>query len=169
MKPVLLIVPFFLYLSTSAQDASSVINSTGSSYTAPSYQFDWSLGETALIETQYSPGGHLILTNGFLQPASLPAPSGTSFSPGEIRIFPNPTRDQVEINLLLAGPGRSTVTLYDAYGRWVFRKQYTQALGGTPLQIDLRSYAAGPYLLKLEYMQDGGTTKKSGAYKLIKQ
>lgn len=169
MKPVLLIVPLFLFLSTSAQEAQSVINSTGSSYTSPTYQFDWSLGETALIETQYSPGGHLILTNGFLQPVSLPAPAGQVFLPGEIRIFPNPTRDHVEVNLLLAGPGQASVTVYDALGRWVYRKQYQQSLTGSPILIDLRTYTAGAYLLKLEYMQEGGSSKKTGAFKLIKQ
>ena len=169
MKPVLFLVPLFLCSAAFAQETSSVINSTGSSYTSPSYQFDWSLGETALIETQYSPGGHLILTNGFLQPASLPAPGGQVFLPGEIRIFPNPAHDQVEINFLLAGPGQARVTVYDALGRWVYRKQYIQPLTGTPLLIDLRSYTAGAYLLKLEYMQDGGSSRKTGAFKLIKQ
>ncbi len=169
MKPVLLLLPLCLCFAASAQNASSVINATGSSYSSAAYQFDWSVGESALIETQYSPGGQLILTNGFLQPLSLPAPSGLVFLPGEIRIFPNPTRDQVQINLLLAGPGQARLTIYDSYGRWVYRRQHSQAAGGGTIPLDLRSYAAGTYLLKLEYMQEGGTTKKTGAFKLIKQ
>src|SRR5687768_2397473 len=80
--------------------SSSVINASGGTSKNGYYQFEWSIGEMALVNQMQS-GDQLIVSNGFLQPYILFPGTvyGTGqFAAGEIRIFPNPASRYVEIN-----------------------------------------------------------------------
>src|SRR5512138_1693663 len=78
----------------------SVLNATGGTAKNGYYQFEWSVGELALVDEMQS-SDKLIVTNGFLQPY-LVSPGtndqGFLFAVDEIKIFPNPASRYVEVN-----------------------------------------------------------------------
>jgi len=158
-------------LFSEAQSVSpSTINVTGQSATFDNYQFEWSVGESASIIT--SSNSNLVITSGVLQSTATAqaAPNtANTFLPGEIKIYPNPTRDIVEINILHRIAGKNKLELFDSRGRKVMEKQFEYNGTGMVEKWDLSKLAAGQYFLSIQLFDpaNGGTGKK-GAFKIIK-
>ena len=79
----------------------SVINSSGGTSSQGYYQFEWNVGEMALINQMSDANEKIIVTNGFLQPYLLyPSRNNTNeaFDADEVKIFPNPATQYIEIN-----------------------------------------------------------------------
>jgi hypothetical protein len=148
----------------------STINVSGSSAASGNYRFEWSIGEATSITTMTS--SNLVVTSGILQSSAAyqPIPNGAKyFLPDEIKIYPNPTRDIIEINMLLAIAGKSKLELFDLQGRKLMEKQFEYyGIGGIE-KWDLRMLPAGQYVLKVELINPvGGFTIKKGAFKILK-
>ena len=170
-KATLLLALFMATFFTRAQSVfPCTINISGQSFNSGNYQFEWSVGESASIITLTS--SNLVVTSGILQSFVAYQPehnTATNFLPGEVKIYPNPTKDIIEINMLLALAGKSNLQLYDLQGRKLMERQFDYLGLGSIEKWDLRHLAAGQYLLNLQLVNPvTGKTIKKGAFKIIK-
>lgn len=138
--PLLLLA--ILPLAPCALHAQEVIASTGNSFSNASGSLTFTVGEV-VIET-HSIGG-IIITQGFNQPADdfttgLPAPAAAT----GVTVFPNPTRNELFIDLGTARPGW-TGSLFDLCGRLVITNPLMLARN----TLDLSDLANGTYNLRL--------------------
>lgn len=150
--------------------SSSVINASGGTSKNGYYQFEWSIGEMALV-SQMQSGNQLIVSNGFLQPYILFPGSFYGlgqFAAEEIKIFPNPASRFVEINFFTKQKGAVTLGFYDMLGKKVYAHQIT--CNGVDLihRIPLTNLPGGSYLLQISLEADPGYLSKHGAYKILK-
>src|SRR5678816_2175651 len=116
----IVVVFFFFYCINAKSVAPSVINAGGGTFQAGYYQFEWSLGELALVGEMNSSNNSLVITNGFIQPfIQYPASNNTNniFGNDEIKVFPNPASSYVEINFFTKQKGRITLSFYDGAGK----------------------------------------------------
>ncbi|MFC0774124.1 T9SS type A sorting domain-containing protein [Terrimonas alba] len=150
--------------------SSSVINVNGGTAKNGYYQFEWSIGEMALV-SQMQSGDRLMVSNGFLQPYLLFP--GTFYGQGqfaaeEVKIFPNPASRFIEINFFTKQKGQVTFGFYDMLGKKVFAQQIT--CNGVDLihRIPLANLPSGSYLLQINLEGDAGYLSKHGAYKILK-
>lgn len=150
--------------------SSSVINVSGGTSKNGYYQFEWSVGEMALVNQMQS-GNQLIVSNGFLQPYILFP--GTFYGQGqfaadEIKVFPNPASRFVEINFFTKQKGPVTLGFYDMLGKKVYSQQIT--CNGVDLihRIPLTNLPGGSYVLQIILEGDPGYLSKHGAYKILK-
>ena len=65
----------------------------------------------------------------------------------EMNVYPNPTNDKVNVQLIMnnAQLGDVDIQLYDMYGKWL----KTWKVTGETTEIDLSTYAASVYFIKL--------------------
>ncbi len=148
--------------------ASSVINVSGNSYAQGYYSIDWSIGEMAVIETMGIARGSTIVTSGFLQPDKLLEYPSQKFSAEEVKILPNPTYGNIEINFLTAQQGVLHIGVFDANGKsMLMRKAVSYGIGSIE-RINLSSLAAGTYFIRIELVPVPGSFKKTGTYKIVK-
>lgn len=145
-----------------------VLNTSGGSAFINNIKFDWSIGEAPLVGTMQST---IIVTNGFLQPVtdqSGDVNNNSSFSPTEIRVFPNPASTYIEVNVLSAQSGMLHLRLYNSMGQMVFHKQVTYNGIGLIERIDMMQLPSTEYLLHLALDPAPGSVMKKGSYKIIK-
>jgi hypothetical protein len=146
----------------------AVINTSGNSYTQGYYSFDWSVGEMALVETSKSIDGRMMITNGFLQPGLNLVNLGRNFTPDEVKIFPNPTYGNLEINFSTLQQGSLLIRLYDANGKLVISRRTVSYGMGNIEHLNLSHFASGTYFLKIDLDPSLGSMPKTGSYKLVK-
>lgn len=80
--------------------------------------------------------------------------------------YPNPTVDQLTIELASMPDGIVTVVLYDVQGKWL----HGQRLHDTVSTLDMSTYAPGQYLLRIFINgQEKQTYSEGNAFKIIKR
>jgi hypothetical protein len=90
------------------------------------------------------------------------------FSADEIKIFPNPTYNNFEINFLTSQQGVLHIAVYDANGKNILvRKAASYGIGSIE-RFNLSGFAAGTYFINIELKPVPGSVKKTGAYKIVK-
>jgi len=148
----------------------ATINTSGSSTSSAGYQFEWSVGESTSIVTMTRP--NLVVTSGILQ-AAVPYTPADNYSvnwlAGEIKIYPNPTRDILEIKLMLNLKGTGSLEILDLLGRKLMDKQFDHYGTGTLEKWDLSSLVSGQYVLQVHLFNPvTGKTIKKGSFKIQK-
>ncbi len=161
----------FSGLLAMAQSASpSVVNIAGQSTSVGNFRFDWSVGESAAVNTMDN--DKLIITNGLLQFNVDNQPEVNlvaSFLPGEIRVYPNPVKNTLEINILHANKGRHQIELMDGKGVKIKEQQLNYTGMGALEKWNLSGLPAGQYILNIRQMHPvNGRLVKKGAYKILK-
>src|SRR6186713_2007227 len=171
-KTITLVIVFFSLLNCSAQSiAPSVFNSAGGSFQSGYYQFEWSIGELALVGEMNSSNNYLVITNGFIQPfIQYPATVNTNniFGTDEIKIFPNPASSYVEINFLTKQKGRITLSFYDGTGKKIYTAKDWYYGVGMIKRIPVSKLPNEVYMLHVDLDPDPGSVAKKGVYKIIK-
>jgi Secretion system C-terminal sorting domain len=166
---------FFLLIILTRTDGNAqsvspaTVNVTGGTNMFTHYRVEWSVGEEAAVETLGN--GNIIVTQGLLQPYTHnPATvfTGTGWGIDEIRIMPNPTRDWIEIDLLSKDQGKISFTLINSSGQVMLRKQFDYQGTGRIEKMDMGRYPAGAYFLEIHLEPTGNSTRKKGAFKIIK-
>jgi hypothetical protein len=172
MKPATTIIAL-LFISTVSYCQSintSTINSCGGSAKNGYYQFEWSVGESTLID-QMESAGKLIVTNGFLQPYLVnPGTNDPNylFSVDEIKVFPNPASRYVEINFFTKQKGQVLMTLYDAIGQKIYTQEITCYGVDLIHRIPVTQLQNGSYVLNITLNSNLGFPVKQGAYRIVK-
>jgi hypothetical protein len=160
-----------LSLSVQAQSVTpAIINVAGNSYSKDFFSLDWSVGELSVVESMRSFNGLVVVTNGFLQPHSFTDKESEprTFTSEELRISPNPTYNQIEVTLSTRQQGIVHLQVYDAHGKIVRTKKFTSYGHGAKELVDLSSFAAGTYFLRINLQPVPGSTPKNGFYKIVK-
>ena len=163
------IVFFFIYSSSAQSIAPSIINSSGGTYKSGYYQFEWSVGELALVNQMNS--SSIIITNGFIQPYThkpIGQNSNSQFGNDEIKVFPNPATDYVEINFFTKQEGKINISMFDAAGRVVWNKELTSYGLDLIERIPVTQLGNASYFLKIDLIARPGFTSKNGVYKIVK-
>ena len=168
---LLLCISLYAFTQSTPDNKQSVINAAGGSSLNGYHQFEWSVGEMALINQMSDGTNKLIVTNGFIQPYLLyPGRDNNTngFDAEEIRIFPNPATQYIEINFFTKQKGKLTVHFYDATGKKVFTKELTS--NGVDLidRIPVNALAQGVYVLHVELTGAPGSVSKKSSYKFVK-
>src|SRR6186713_3294545 len=169
---ITLVIMFFSLFNCSAQSiAPSVINAVGGSFQSGYYQFEWSIGELALVGEMKSSNNSLVITNGFIQPyIQYPATNNTNniFGRDEIKVFPNPASSYVEINFFTKQMGRITLSFYDGSGRKILSVADSYYGVGLIKRIPVSQLPNEVYMLHVDLDPYPGYTSKKGIYKIIK-
>jgi hypothetical protein len=169
---VAILLLFFISSTTQAQQAAypSTINVAGQSSTVGNYALEWSVGESAAITTMNN--NDLLVTNGLLQYNVENQPEVNliaSFLPGEIRVYPNPVKNILHINILHANKGKHQIELLDAIGDKLKQVQLNYNGMGALESWNLGGLPAGQYILNIRQTHPvTGRLVKKGAYKILK-
>jgi hypothetical protein len=114
----------------------------------------------------------LLVTNGLLQFNIENQPEVNlikSFLPEEIRVYPNPVKNLLVINILHANKGKHQIELLNANGLKIKEQQLNYNGMGALEKWNLSGLPAGQYFLNIRQM-DAVTGKqiKKGAFKILK-
>jgi len=169
---ITLVIVFFSLFNCGAQSiAPSVINTGGGSFQSGYYQFEWSIGELALVGEMTGSNNSLVITNGFIQPfIQYPATNNTNniFGNDEIKVFPNPASSYVEINFFSKQMGRITLSFYDGSGRKILSVTDSYYGVGLIKRIPVSQLPNEVYMLHVDLDPYPGYSSKKGVYKIIK-
>lgn len=147
----------FFVLSVNGQVKQEVIASAGGYNTGGSISISWTLGETIIPTFQ---NGNLILTHGFQQQLILTSVEENFDIMVNIKVFPNPASDNLNIRFEEPIDGDVVITIIDSQGRLI--KTETIEATTTEKQISLRELGGGVYFLR---MSKG---KLVNVYKVVK-
>lgn len=156
----------------------ATINTTGDSKQLsasdplfPGYQFEWSVGESAAITTMGE--GNLMVTNGLLQYRPQMQTTATSllasFTTDDIRVYPNPVKNNLAIDILHANKGKLQIELLDSKGTTMKIVQLDYTGMGAQEKWNLSSLPAGQYMVNIRQISPvTGRMVKQGAYRIVK-
>ena len=158
-------------ISFSQITAPYTINIAGNQVTRGSYAIEWSVGESAAINIMDN-SDQYVFTNGLLQynvenqtETNLVA----SFLTNEIRMYPNPIKNELYINILHASKGNDLIELLDEKGTKL-KEKIVVYNGMGALEIwNLAGLKAGQYFVNIRHTHPvTGKLIKKGAYKILK-
>jgi hypothetical protein len=172
-KQLTILVLFLLVgkISFSQIAAPYAINIAGNQITKGNYAIEWSVGESAAINIMDN-NDLYVFTNGLLQynvENQTEINKIASFLPNEIRVYPNPVRNELSINILHASKGNHQIELLDGKGTKLKEKIIKYNGMGALENWNLSGLKAGQYFLNIR-QTDGVTGKliKKGAFKIVK-
>jgi hypothetical protein len=157
-----------------------VLNASGGTSKSRGYTLEWSVGELALINEMDAPDSSYILTNGFIQPSdtltSVPVqqkpaiPNDNQLSFANIRLFPNPTQDILQIQFLQSVAGKISMRLYNESGSIVYQNEITVHGSGLIEKINMKGFTNGVYILYIKKLNliSGRYDLHTGTFKIIK-
>jgi hypothetical protein len=178
----------FLFLSFQSKSQSTVSPVTpatlnmggGSAFINRSFEVDWSIGESTVIETFYGKnsysntivGTNWNVTSGILQPFdknhiifNTTIPFWTN---QEIRLYPVPTPDIIYIDFRSTTTGKISIQLLTIGGNVLGVKEFSQINGTSTASWNLKNIASGTYLLRILLRSDDGKILKQGTFKFEK-
>ena len=147
------------------------INIAGNQITKGNYSVEWSVGESAAVNIMDNSDRYLF-TNGLLQ-YSVQNQTENNLAPtfltNEVRVYPNPVRNELYINILHASKGNDQLELLDEKGVKVKEKIVVYNGMGALEVWNLSGLTAGQYFLNIRHTHPvTGRLVKKGAYKILK-
>jgi hypothetical protein len=147
-RGIFILVAVLITASVSGQARQEVIASAGgfNKSSDNTMSISWTLGET-IVPTFTSQDGSLILTHGFQQKLIITAVEENLEEKVEVTIYPNPTREM--INIRFSEPVDKEVLLFllDEQGRMVLTERIEPSV--LDKTINLQNFASGIYYLRL--------------------
>ena len=151
-------------ITTAQSVGPSSLNASGGSAVVSGNTFEYAIGD--LLTTTYT-SSSLVVTQGVLQP--MPAPTGIS-TPGiaasDLSVFPNPASGYLFLQPGFSKGGVLEYLLLDATGKTVLQRSVTLTQGNERQEIVMTPFAAGQYMLQVQWRQQGQTYMN--AYKVQK-
>jgi len=141
---IFILFAVFLVLTVSGQVKQEVIASAGGYNTSGGVSISWTLGETIIPTYQ---NGNLILTHGFQQQLIVTAVEENLDILVNIKVFPNPASDNLNIRFEEPVDGEVVITIHDSQGRLI-KTEMIEATT-TEKQINLQDLGAGVYFLRM--------------------
>ena len=157
--------------ATAQLSAPYAINIAGNQVTKGNYSVEWSVGESAAVNIMDNSDRYLF-TNGLLQFSVQNQTENNlvaSFLTNEIRMYPNPVKNELYINILHASKGNDMIELLDEKG--VKLKEKIVVYNGMgALEIwNLAGLKAGQYFVNIRHTHPvTGRLIKKGAFKILK-
>lgn len=145
MKRLIFILFSLCFVSSAgAQVKQEVIASAGGYNVNGDISISWTLGET-IIPTFTN--GDLVLTHGFQQQLIITTVEEKLAVPVNIKVFPNPASDVINIQFESPVEGEVVLTIIDSQGRLVKSDIIESAI--IEKQINMQDIPAGNYYLRL--------------------
>jgi len=148
----------------------SIVNVAGKTSSSADLFLEWSVGESAAINTMNN--DNLLLTNGLLQ---FSVENQTEFNnlsyflANEVRVYPNPVLNILNINILHADKGIHQLELLNELGIKVKEVKLIYNGMGALEKWNLSGLPAGQYFLNIRQTHPvTGRLIKKGAYKILK-
>jgi hypothetical protein len=164
-KTILLICTICTFFIAQAQTLQTPCTTTNQA-TAGNIVVNYTIGEMVLVDNYKSNG--LFITQGIMQPD---VPSAiinyNAFTTGEITVFPNPTPNDLSLQIGISKPGKMTLQLVDALGQIILYETFTVNTFMTK-KYNLTKHSSGTYVLKVLYKSTDGQLDKIGSYKIVK-
>jgi len=160
MKKILLFLPLIILFKFgySQNTLQNVIASSGGFFVSSNTSISWTLGETA-ISTIETPNG--IITQGFHQcHFNVTSVGTTQISDLQIMLYPNPARENINVNINSDIQDKRLVELIDMSGK-ILNKSYKYT---NQFKINLANYSPGFYYLRIGNDQ----AQLLGTYKIVK-
>jgi hypothetical protein len=131
-----------------------------------SFVISYTVGEMVLVDNYKSNG--LFVTQGIAQP-EVPGVivNYSGFTSGDIIVFPNPTPNQLSIQISIVKLGKIKLQLYDAVGKLLLVDAFDVNSFMTQ-RYSLDKYADGSFVLRLQFNSNDGVMDKRGTYKIVK-
>ena len=157
--------------ATAQLSAPYAINIAGNQVTKGNYSVEWSVGESAAINIMDNSDLYLF-TNGLLQYSVQNQTENNlvaSFLTNEIRMYPNPVKNELYINILHASKGNDMIELLDEKGTKL-KEKIVVYNGMGALEIwNLSGLKAGQYFVNIRHTHPvTGRLIKKGAFKIFK-
>ncbi len=146
----------------------SILNATGGSAYISGKEFEWSVGEMALVNTFTT--SSIVVTQGLLQTrltADINEVPGTTNLGDYLQIFPNPTTGTINIQYNANKDGVLTLKLMDMAGRIIADQKMDVKTGANSQKLDISALAVATYMLEV-YMQPTNGKMEATAYKIQK-
>jgi hypothetical protein len=170
------ILQFFVFIfcvgtSSAQMTVPFTVNIAGNQITKGNYNIEWSVGESAAINIMDN-SDRYVFTNGLLQ-YSVQNQTETnlvaSFLTNEIRMYPNPIKNELYINILHAEKGNDLIELLDEKGTKL-KEKIVVYNGIGALEIwNLAGLKAGQYFINIRHTHPvTGRLIKKGAFKILK-
>ena len=139
---IALAVTILIPLGSNAQNVVSTSGGIGSDANST---VSWTIGQPVANTVSGAEG---TLTQGFQQPwADIGTVVGEHVGSGsDIRVYPNPTRHLLNVEMLGTATGANALELLDAAGRLVLQAPTT----GDRTELDLTDYGTGNYFLHIK-------------------
>lgn len=126
-----------------------IVSANGGSAQLESIQLDWTVGELSITGIQNS---STLITQGFHQSNfKLTAIDDLEAAVGEIKVYPNPTTDFLEMKLEFDRGRSISIRMIDAVGRMVWSDEVSGQL--IARSISMKQFPAGNYFL--HFLVDG--------------
>ena len=163
-----LLLKLLLVLCTSSLFSQSlspdVISTAGEFFVGSNAMLSWTIGETIITTLE---GTSAILTQGFQQPFEMvviPDDVSDLFSNLQIKVFPNPTSNFLNVSFLIEQEMEFVIDVVDMGGRVLFND--TVLSSQLIKQIDFSLFKPGTYILRLR-MEDGQLMRSYKVQKIV--
>jgi len=147
------------------------INIAGNQIIKGNYSIEWSVGESAATNIMDN-SDQYVFTNGLLQYSvqnQTEINLVPSFLTNEVRVYPNPVRNELHINILHAEKGNDLIELLDEKGVKLKEKVVVYNGMGALENWNLSGLKAGQYFVNIRHTHPvTGRLIKKGAYKILK-
>ena len=168
MKKILLLLPvcaLACFAATAQSIGPSTLNAAGGSAVIGGSTFEYAVGDVVAGTTLSS--ATLVVTQGVLQPARTSQGVHTVATITGLDVYPSPVTDLLYLQPHMTKGGMLQYVLYDAAGKLVLKSgQVALQQGNERQEADVRTLAAGHYLLQVQWTEGG--KQLNGAYKIQK-
>jgi hypothetical protein len=176
-----LVMPAGLFAQTNA--AKSVLGTYnlggGTSKISQNFIVDWSIGESTIIETFFGRNTqeNLLLTSksfvtsGVLQPTDwfhIPILRTETLRLDEVRVYPVPAKNFVNLDFRSGDIGYFYVTLYDNSGKIIETKEMVKSEKPISQNWNISKLASGIYYFKVLVRPNSYKIEKTGVFKFQK-
>lgn len=142
----------FLVIANSLVNAQSTINVGGNSATIEGINFDYSIGEMAVISSNRN--SNIILTQGLLQcdyhPVSLPAISTMISNSINMKVYPNPVVNMLTIESNSLRSEKYICLLKDMSGSILLKEKFDTEKNNRKKIISMQPFSSGEYFLMIQ-------------------
>lgn len=145
----------------------STLNAGGGGAEINGNHYAYSIGEMTLVNTATSP--NIIVTQGVLQPVESSGEVGIEdnlLTSDSFKVYPNPTKDIINLKANFTDGGNLKVKVYDALGKEVMYEDWRIYSGQEVNQLNVQELAVGTYTLIVSFVQNNMESIK--AFKIQK-
>jgi hypothetical protein len=154
---IFILITMFFTLSSGAQVRQEVISSAGEYNVSGGFSVSWTLGETIIPIYK---NGNLTLAHGFQQQLVITAIEENLDVPVNVKIFPNPADEVLNIQFEAPVEKQVVITIIDFKGELIKTDIIESTM--TEKQINLQNFPPGVYFIRLT---KGGLVN---VYKVVK-
>jgi hypothetical protein len=143
----------------------ATLNAAGGGTVIAGNSYDFSIGEMTVVSTNQA--GSIVVTQGVLQPYDHPMAVHDVPLANNLKVYPNPATNVVNIQYNAQAAGKVSYSLLDMTGKVITAKSAAAAQGTMTEQVNVSALPAATYMLQVT-VDIPGTQKQTIPYKIQK-